>query len=41
VACGSAATMNTGSQLFKKEDALRLFDWINLHAEKYSLNLDN
>jgi 6-phosphofructokinase 2 len=41
VACGSAATMNSGSQLFKKEDALRLFDWINLHAEKYSLNLDN
>jgi 6-phosphofructokinase 2 len=41
VACGSAATMNAGSQLFKKEDALRLFDWINLHAEKYSLNLDN
>ena len=41
VACGSAATMNAGSQLFKKEDAHRLFDWINLHAEKYSLNLDN
>ncbi len=41
VACGSAATMNAGSQLFKKEDAQRLFDWINLHAEKYSLNLDN
>lgn len=25
VACGSAATMNTGTQLFKKEDAERLF----------------
>ena len=28
VACGSAATMNSGTQLFKKEDALRLFKWI-------------
>ena len=26
VACGSAATMNSGTQLFKQEDALRLFD---------------
>lgn len=26
VACGSAATMNEGTQLFKKEDALVLFD---------------
>jgi 6-phosphofructokinase 2 len=28
VACGSAATMNEGTQLFKKEDAYRLFDWL-------------
>ncbi|MEL1241240.1 1-phosphofructokinase family hexose kinase [Flavobacterium flavipallidum] len=28
VACGSAATMNEGTQLFKKEDAERLFDWL-------------
>ena len=28
VACGSAATMNEGPQLFKKEDAQRLFDWL-------------
>ena len=28
VACGSAATMNEGTQLFKKEDAQRLFDWL-------------
>ncbi|MEJ6979163.1 1-phosphofructokinase family hexose kinase [Pedobacter sp. P351] len=28
VACGSAATMNSGTQLFKKEDALRLFKWL-------------
>jgi 6-phosphofructokinase 2 len=29
VACGSAATMNEGTQLFKKEDAQRLFEWLN------------
>ena len=29
VACGSAATMNEGTQLFKKEDALRLFEGMN------------
>lgn len=28
VACGSAATMNAGTQLFKTEDAMRLFDWL-------------
>jgi len=28
VACGSAATMNEGTQLFKKEDAMMLFDKI-------------
>ncbi len=27
VACGSAATMNDGTQLFKAEDAKRLFEW--------------
>jgi 6-phosphofructokinase 2 len=26
VACGTAATMNSGTQLFKKEDALRLYN---------------
>ncbi|MCG9792098.1 1-phosphofructokinase family hexose kinase [Flavobacterium algicola] len=29
VACGSAATMNEGTQLFKIEDAKRLFDWVS------------
>lgn len=28
VACGSAATMNSGTQLFKTEDAMRLFEWL-------------
>ncbi|HUR12133.1 MAG TPA: 1-phosphofructokinase family hexose kinase [Flavitalea sp.] len=41
VACGSAATMNTGTQLFNRADAMKLYDWINQHAEKYKLNLDN
>lgn len=29
VACGSAATMNEGTQLFKREEAQRLFDWLS------------
>ncbi|TCJ13292.1 1-phosphofructokinase family hexose kinase [Flaviaesturariibacter flavus] len=32
VACGTAATMNPGSQLFKKEDAERLYEWIRTHS---------
>lgn len=28
VACGTAATMNDGTQLFKLEDAKRLFEWL-------------
>lgn len=28
VACGTAATMNPGTKLFKKEDAFRLYEWI-------------
>jgi 6-phosphofructokinase 2 len=28
VACGTAATMNEGTQLFKREDAKRLFEWM-------------
>lgn len=33
VACGTAATMNTGSQLFKKENVLELYKWINEHSK--------
>ena len=29
VACGSAATMNEGTQLFKLEEAKRLFEWLS------------
>jgi len=32
VACGTAATMNPGSHLFKKDDVYKLFEWINLHT---------
>ncbi len=33
VACGSAATMNAGSQLCKKEDVYKLFEWITTNTE--------
>jgi 6-phosphofructokinase 2 len=32
VACGTAATMNPGSRLFKKEDVERLYEWICRHS---------
>lgn len=41
VACGSAATMNTGTQLFHPEKVYQLYDWINKYAHMYTLNLDN
>ncbi|MFL5742768.1 MAG: 1-phosphofructokinase family hexose kinase [Flavisolibacter sp.] len=28
VACGTAATINSGTQLFKKEDAIRFYEWM-------------
>jgi 6-phosphofructokinase 2 len=34
VACGSAATMNEGTQLFKATDAQKLFDWL---CQKYPI----
>ncbi len=33
VACGSAATMNEGTQLFQKADAERLYEWIAKHIK--------
>ncbi|MCY7329118.1 MAG: PfkB family carbohydrate kinase, partial [Saprospiraceae bacterium] len=35
VACGSAATMNTGTELFQATDVWRLFDWIGSYGERY------
>ncbi|RTL60029.1 MAG: 1-phosphofructokinase family hexose kinase [Sphingobacteriales bacterium] len=36
VACGTAATMNTGTQLFKTEDVYKLYEWINQHSISFA-----
>ena len=41
VACGTAATMNTGTQLFNVEKVYELYSWINKYADTYKLNLEN
>jgi 6-phosphofructokinase 2 len=41
VACGTAATMNTGTQLFDVPDVYNLYEWINKFAERYKLNFEN
>ncbi|PWJ60347.1 6-phosphofructokinase 2 [Dyadobacter jejuensis] len=35
VACGSAATMNLGSELFKMQDVGKLMDWLNRYDKRY------
>ncbi len=40
IACGTAATMNKGTQLFNVQDVEKLYDWMNKHSEKHRLNLD-
>ncbi|GAA4923011.1 1-phosphofructokinase family hexose kinase [Mucilaginibacter defluvii] len=35
IACGSAATMNHGTELFKKEDVDRLYEWLNKQTTNY------
>ena len=37
VACGSAATMNQGTELFHVDDVWRLFDWINTYGDRYRI----
>lgn len=37
VACGSAATMNAGTELFHLEDVNRLLDWIKTYGERYRI----
>ncbi|MBL7807944.1 MAG: 1-phosphofructokinase family hexose kinase [Saprospiraceae bacterium] len=37
VACGSAATMNTGTELFKAADVWRLVEWIETYGERYQI----
>lgn len=34
VACGTAATMNSGTELFKKNDVESLYTWIDEHAKQ-------
>jgi len=41
VACGTASTMNPGSQLFDVDKVNAIYDWINKCGDKYKLNLDN
>ncbi|MDX1910541.1 MAG: 1-phosphofructokinase family hexose kinase [Saprospiraceae bacterium] len=38
VACGSAATMNKGTELFHAADVWRLLNWIQTYGEHYRLN---
>ncbi|MCB0527481.1 MAG: 1-phosphofructokinase family hexose kinase [Saprospiraceae bacterium] len=35
VACGTAATMNPGTELFHRNDVTRLLDWIGQYGERY------
>lgn len=35
VACGTAATMNPGTELFHPDDVWRLFHWIQTYGERY------
>ena len=35
VACGTAATLNQGTELFHPEDVWRLADWIKTYGERY------
>jgi 6-phosphofructokinase 2 len=32
VACGTSATMNSGTELFKVEDVYNLYDWVDKHS---------
>jgi 6-phosphofructokinase 2 len=35
VACGTAATLNTGTELFDRPEAERLYQWIRSYGERY------
>ncbi len=37
IACGSAATLNEGTQLFKIEDVHKLQRWLDMFADKFSI----
>ncbi len=38
VACGSAATLNQGTQLFHRDDMLKLKKWLDEYGEKYRIH---
>jgi 6-phosphofructokinase 2 len=40
IACGTAATMNEGTQLFREADVKKLLRWLNVYGEKYSIKLN-
>lgn len=40
IACGTAATMNKGTQLFQMNDVSRLYEWMVNHSDRYRLPLD-
>ena len=37
VACGTAATMNPGTELFHATDVWKLLDWIKKYGERYRI----
>ena len=37
VACGSAATMNTGTKLFDRDKVMELLDWIKTYSNRYKM----
>ncbi|NUO02915.1 MAG: 1-phosphofructokinase family hexose kinase, partial [Saprospiraceae bacterium] len=37
VACGTAATLNPGTELFHPEDVWRLHQWILTYGERYRI----
>jgi 6-phosphofructokinase 2 len=41
VACGTAATMNRGTELFIMEDVNRLFEWMKDHSDKEKISFEN
>jgi 6-phosphofructokinase 2 len=41
VACGTAATMNSGTELFRKADVDKLYHWICTYSNRYVMNFEN
>jgi 6-phosphofructokinase 2 len=41
VACGTASTMNAGTQLFDPEKVKNIYHWINHFSDKYKLDFEN